>query len=67
MQSTITVGGYLLTLQTANADYLKKIQLSGFSAYPDGSPSQLIRIRGVLLYIITYILRDVTVQCIAHP
>jgi len=26
------------------------MQLFGFSAYPDGSPFQLIRIRGVLLY-----------------
>ena len=29
----------------------KKIQLSGFSAYPDGSSSQLIRISGALLYV----------------
>jgi hypothetical protein len=44
---------YILTaeLQTANvAHFLKKIQLSGFSAYPEGSPSHLIRISGVLLY-----------------
>jgi hypothetical protein len=35
--------------QTANVAYFqRKIQLSGFSAYPDASPSQLIRIRGVL-------------------
>ena len=32
--------------------FQRKIQLSGFSAYPDGSPSQLIRISGVLLYIV---------------
>ena len=31
--------------------FSKKFQLSGFSAYPDGSPSQLIRISGVLLYL----------------
>jgi hypothetical protein len=38
-------------MQTANVVYIqRKIQLSGFSAYPDGSPSQLIRINGVLLY-----------------
>jgi len=38
-------------LQTANVAYCqRKIQLSVFSAYPDGSPSQLIRISGVLLY-----------------
>ena len=37
-------------LQTANVAYFhSKIQLSGFSAYPDCSPSQLIRISGVLL------------------
>ena len=38
-------------LQTANIAYFqRKIQLSGFSAYPDGSASQLIRISGVLPY-----------------
>ena len=38
--SIVTAG-----LQTANVVYFqRKIQLSGFSAYPDGSPSQLIRI-----------------------
>ena len=38
-------------LQTAHIAYFqRKIQLSGFSSYPDGSPSQLIRIIGVLLY-----------------
>jgi len=36
-------------LQTASAAYFQRnIQLSVFSAYPDGSPSQLIRISGVL-------------------
>ena len=40
-------------LQTANVAYFqRKIQLSGFFfAYPDGSPSQLIPISGVLLYV----------------
>jgi len=38
-------------LQTAKVTYFQiKIQLSGISAYPDGSPSQLIRKSGVLLY-----------------
>jgi len=38
-------------LQIANVAYFQiKIQLSGFSAYPDNSPSQLNRISGVLLY-----------------
>jgi hypothetical protein len=40
---------YILTanLQTANVAYFqRKIQLSGFSAYPDGWPSQLIVISG---------------------
>ena len=38
-------------LQTVNVAYLqRKIQLSGISAYPDGSPSQLIRISGIILY-----------------
>jgi len=35
---------YILTaeLQTAKVNYIRrKIQLSGFSAYPEGSPSQL--------------------------
>ena len=32
------------------AYFQRKIQLSGFSAYPDGSQSRLIWIRGVLLY-----------------
>ena len=43
---------YLVTaeLQDANVDYFQgKIQLSGFSPCPGGSPSQLIRISGVLL------------------
>jgi len=38
-------------LQTASvACVQRKIQLSGFSAYPDDPPSQLIRISVVLLY-----------------
>jgi len=38
-------------LQTANVAYFQiKIKLSGFSTYSDVSPSQLIRISGVLLY-----------------
>jgi hypothetical protein len=44
---------YIVTaeIQTANVDYFqRKIQLSGFSAYPDGSPCQLIQIIGVVLY-----------------
>jgi hypothetical protein len=37
-------------LQSANiANFQRKILLSGFSAYPDVSPSQLIRISAVLL------------------
>ena len=37
-------------LQTVNVRFFqRKIQLSGFSAYPDGSPAQLIRMSGVLL------------------
>jgi len=39
-------------LQTANVAYCQRqIKLPGFSAYPDGSPSQLIRINGVLVYV----------------
>jgi len=38
------------TIQTANVAYFqRKIELSGFYAYPDVWPSQLIRISGVLL------------------
>ena len=33
-----------------HGNFQRKIQLSKFYAYPDGSPSQLIRISGVLLY-----------------
>jgi hypothetical protein len=39
-------------LQTANVFHFQRtIRLSGFSAYPDGSPSQLIRVSGVLLHL----------------
>jgi hypothetical protein len=38
--------------QSANETYFqRKIQLSGFPAYSDGSPSQLIRISGFLLHL----------------
>ena len=38
-------------LQTVNVSYFqRKIQLSGFSAYPGGSSFQLIRISAVILY-----------------
>jgi len=40
-------------IHTANVAYLgRKIQLSGYSVYPDGLPSQLIWISGVLLYFV---------------
>jgi hypothetical protein len=52
MQPKRAVCRIFFPLHTANvACFQKKIQLSGFSAYPDGSPSQLIRINGVLLYL----------------
>jgi hypothetical protein len=42
---------YILWIVTARVAYFqRKPQLSIFSSYPDGSPSQLIRISGVLLY-----------------
>jgi len=45
----------LYVLQTSKVAYFqRKIQLSGFSAYPDGLPCQIIRISGVLLYICFY-------------
>jgi len=45
---------YIVTaeLQTANVAYFQRTnQLSGFSAYPDGSPSQLMPLNGVILYL----------------
>ena len=45
---------YRFFFPTSNCEcsvfFFKKIQLSGFSACPVGSPSQLIRISGVLLH-----------------
>ena len=43
-------------LQTVNVAHFQiRIQLSGFSAYPDGSPSQLIHVvSGVILYLGLY-------------
>ena len=42
---------YRLYIVTASVVYFqRKIQLSGFSAYPDGLPSQLVRISVVFLY-----------------
>jgi hypothetical protein len=39
-------------LQTAIVAYFQiRIQLSGFSAYPDGSLSQLIQVSAVILYL----------------
>jgi hypothetical protein len=50
-QPKTAVSRYCFPLHTANVAYfLRKIQLSGFYAYPDGSPTQLIRLSGVLLY-----------------
>jgi hypothetical protein len=51
----MTSAGYdvegMAEIQTANVAYFqRKIQLSGFSAYPCVSPSQTTRISGVLLY-----------------
>ena len=52
MQPKTAVCREFFPLQTLHVAYLqRKIQLSGISAYPDGSPSQLIRISAVLLYI----------------
>ena len=48
----------LFPLQTASVAYLqRKIQLSGFSAYSNVCPSQLIRITGVLLYVLYFSLQ----------
>ena len=41
----------LFPLKTANVVYFqRKIQLSEFAAYPDGSLSQVFLITGVVLY-----------------
>ena len=45
-------------IQTANIAYFqRKIQLSGFSAYQDGSPPQF-RISGVVLYVFFTLMAD---------
>jgi len=59
MQPKTAVCRNYFPLQIANLAYFqRKIQLSEFSAYPDGSPSQLIRIIEVLLYfvLLTYLI-----------
>jgi len=54
MEPKTAVFRIFFPLRTTNVAYFqRKIQLSGFSAYPDGSPYQLIRISGVLLYLLT--------------
>jgi len=48
-------------LQTAIVAYFQsKIKLSGFSACPDGSPSQLNQISGVLLHLKSPCLKTLT-------
>jgi hypothetical protein len=52
MWPTRAVCRKIFPLQTANIAYFQIIiQLSGFSAYPDGSPFQLIQASGVILYL----------------
>jgi hypothetical protein len=52
MKPKIAVCKKFFPLKTANVAYFQRIiTLSGISACPDGPPSQLIRIIGVLLYI----------------
>jgi hypothetical protein len=42
----------LFSLYIANVAYFqRKIKLSEFSAYPDGSRSQITRVTGVILYV----------------
>ena len=49
-----------IEMQTVNVVYFqRKIQLYGFSAYPDDSPSQLNRISGVLLFYIILLIHIV--------
>jgi hypothetical protein len=50
-------------IQTANVAYFqRKIQLSGFSAYQDGSLSQLIHISGVLMYRVAYAILQMVIR-----
>jgi hypothetical protein len=50
-------------LQTANVAYFqRKIQLPRISAHPDGSPSLLIPISGVLLYLNFKCYREITLD-----
>jgi hypothetical protein len=52
MKRNIAVCRIFSPLRTANvACFQRQIQLSGFSAYPNVSPSELIRIIAVLLYL----------------
>ena len=47
---------FFFPLPAANVAYFqRKIQLSGHSVYPDISPSELIRVIGVLLYFVNRI------------
>ena len=51
MYSTTDVGTNFFPCQTANAVHFQgKVQLSGYSAFPDSSPSKLNRVIGILLY-----------------
>ena len=51
--------GITTELQTANVAYFqRKVELSGFSAYPNDSPSQLIWISGVLLCSYSVVFRN---------
>ena len=53
MQPNVVVCRNFL-LRTAKVAYFqRKIQSPGISTYPDGSSSQLIRINGVLMYILS--------------
>jgi len=59
MWSKIAICRNYFPLKTANVAYFqRKIRLFGFSAYPDGSPFQSIRISGVLLYLFKDSLSD---------
>jgi hypothetical protein len=55
----IAVCGNYFPPKTAKMAYFqRKIRSFGFSSYPDGSQSQLIRISGVLPYLFTDTLSD---------
>ena len=60
----------LFQLQIANVAYFqRKIQLSGFSAYPGGFPSQLTRLSLCVIFFSASFVRDIfsSDKCLCAP